>query len=85
MSDDLFTELEKGIVYDGWYDWRVALETKVVRDNPRYRWVLERRFGRFSWEDYSHGRWTKHADRAVGGANARLNGRRENQYDRYRA
>ena len=75
--------LEKS-VYDGWHDWRIAIEKKERRGTPRYRWVLERRFGRFSWEDYRSGWWTKSAEKAVRVGNLRLQGKSsESQYERF--
>ena len=82
-SDPALENLERSTIYDGWHEWRIAIEKKERLGKPRYRWVLERRFGSFSWEDHWHGWWTRSASNAVLRGNKRLRSKSKLQYERF--
>ena len=62
MSDELdisYTPPEPETVYDGWYRWRARVVPwkSPIRSRDGYRFVMERQFGGFSWEQIRVSRW----------------------------
>lgn len=74
-------DLMREEVYDGWFWWKVRIETKTTRrGDEKFRWVLERRFVRS--HDWRSGYWTRDLARAIRRGRAVLEAHDRHRYVR---